>query len=84
MSKIKNEYTPINVSPPGETLLETIEGLGISQAELAKRMELSEKTISEIINGKATITPEMTLQLEEITRVPANFWNNRQNLYRTG
>ena len=80
--KIKNEYTPAEVSPPGETLLETIEALGISQAELAERTGRPKKTINEIINGKAAITPETALQLEHVTRVPANFWNNRERLYR--
>lgn len=79
---IKNQYNPVEVSPPGETLLETIEALGISQAELAERTGRPKKTINEIINGKAAITPETALQLERVTRVPANFWNNRERLYR--
>ena len=33
-----NQYAPDVVSPPGETLEETIEVLGMSQAELAERM----------------------------------------------
>ena len=80
--EIKNQYNPVKVSPPGETLLETIEALGISQAELAERTGRPKKTINEIINGKAAITPETALQLEHVTRVPANFWNNRERLYR--
>lgn len=80
--EIKNEYNPVEVSPPGETLLETIEMLGISQAELAERTGRPKKTINEIINGKAAITPETALQLEHVTRVPAKFWNNRERLYR--
>jgi addiction module HigA family antidote len=78
----RNQYNPVDVSPPGETLLETIEALGISQAELAERTGRPKKTINEIINGKAAITPETALQLERVTRVPANFWNNRERLYR--
>jgi len=31
---IQNEYAPDYVSPPGETLVETIEALGMSQAQL--------------------------------------------------
>jgi len=81
-NKIKNQYTPDVVSPPGETLLETIEELGMSQAELAQRMGRPKKTINEIIWGKAAITPETALQLERVLRVPASFWSNREQQYR--
>ena len=81
-SKIQNQYTPDVVSPPGETLLETIEELGMSQAELAQRMGRPKKTINEIIWGKAAITPETALQLERVLRVPASFWSNREQQYR--
>ena len=35
---IQNQYMPDYVSPPGETLLETIEAIGMSQADLAERI----------------------------------------------
>lgn len=83
MSKeLKNQYNPVEVSPPGETLLETIEALGMSQAEFAERTGRPKKTINEIINGKAAITPETAIQFERVTGVPATFWNNRERLYR--
>ena len=67
---------------PGATLQETIESLGISQAELAKRTGRPLKTINEIINGKAAITAETALQLERVLGVPASFWNNLEQNYR--
>ena len=39
------------VFPPGETLLETLEHLGVSQLDLAKRTDKSPKHINEIIKG---------------------------------
>ena len=48
-NSVQNEYHPDYVSPPGETLLETLETIGMSQAELAKRMGRPVKTINEII-----------------------------------
>ena len=77
-----NEYLPDYVSPPGETLLETIEALGMSQAALAERTGRPKKTINEIINGKSSITPETALQLERVVGVPASFWNKRESNYR--
>ncbi|MEZ4729600.1 MAG: helix-turn-helix domain-containing protein [Caldilineaceae bacterium] len=58
----KNSYVPDMVSYPGETLLETIEAYGMSQAELAERMGRPKKTVNEIIHGKAAITPETALR----------------------
>ena len=79
---MKNQYQPDVVSPPGETLLETIETLGMSEADLAERTSLLRKTIHEIIRGKAALTPETALQLEKALNIPAQFWVNRENSYR--
>lgn len=78
----KNQHRPDYVSPPGETLIETIRALGMSQADLAERTGRSRKTINEIIKGKAPITPKMSLELEKVLGVPASFWNNRERRYR--
>lgn len=82
ISSIQNQYRPDLVSPPGETLLETLEALGMSQAALAERTGKSLKTINEIIKGKAPITPETALQFEHVLGVPAHFWNNRERQYQ--
>jgi len=81
-NKVQNQYIPDLVLPPGETLLEKIEELGMSQAELAQRMGRPKKTINEIIRGKAAITPETALQLERVLGIPAHFWSNYEQLYR--
>lgn len=78
----QNEYYPDSVSAPGETLLETIETIGISQLELAEHMKCSIEWISELIQGKAVITPEVALQLEQILLIPASFWLKREQYYR--
>jgi len=70
------------LSPPGDTLLETIESLAISQTELAKRMNCPLKLVCEIIKGEAPITPEIALQLESVLNVPATFWLERERRYR--
>ena len=80
--KLQNEYQPDYVSSPGETLLETLETIGMSQAELAKRMGRPVKTINEIIQKKAAITAETALQLEQVLHIPASFWLKREQHYR--
>src|SRR5579884_806918 len=79
---VRNEYVPDYVSPPGDTLLETIEDLGMTQAELARRTGRPLKTINEIIQGKTAITPDTALQFERVLGIPAHFWNNREQQYR--
>ncbi len=78
-SATSNQFVPDYAIAPGETLLDTIEALGMSQAELAERTGRSKKTINEIIKGKAPITPETALQLERVLSVPAQFWNDLGN-----
>jgi addiction module HigA family antidote len=81
-SILRNEYHPDYVSSPGETLLETLDTIGMSQAELAKRMGRPVKTINEIIQKKTAITAETALQLEQVLHIPASFWLKREQQYR--
>lgn len=51
-SSPQNEYYLDSVSTPSETLLESLDAIGISQAELARRMGRLVKTINEIVREK--------------------------------
>lgn len=77
-----NSYKPDLVYPAGETLRETLEAIGMSQVELAKRMGRPESTISNIIRGKTPITPRTALQLEMVLSIPAGFWNNLESIHQ--
>ncbi len=77
-----NTYRPDFVTPPGDSLSELIETLGMSQVELAKRMGRPTKTINEIIKGIARVTSETALQLERVLGTPASFWNQREAHYQ--
>ncbi len=79
---LQNEYRPDYVSPPGETLLETLDTIGMSEVELATHMGCPVKTINEIIQRKAPITAETALQLEQVLHIPASFWLKREQHYR--
>ena len=82
-ARAQQQFTPDYAVPPGESLSEIMESLSISQAELAERTDRPKKTINEIIKGKAAITPETALQFERALGVPASFWNNLEQNYRT-
>lgn len=75
-------FQPDYAIPPGETLQETLGGVGMTQAQLAERTGLTTKTINLIVKGKAPVTPETALQLERVLGTPASFWNNRERQYR--
>ena len=81
-AKTRYPHEPDYAVAPGETLAETIEALDIDQRELAVRAELSEKTISQIVNGHAPISAETAIKLERVTGVPASMWNNLEATYR--
>jgi HTH-type transcriptional regulator / antitoxin HigA len=82
-SERNNEFSPDLVFPPGDTLLETIDTLGMSQKGLAVRMGVTEKHVNEIIKGKASLSEETALRLERVLGVPASFWRNLEHSYRT-
>lgn len=77
------DYAPQTASSPGETLKETLEALGIPQADLARRTGLSTKHINQIVQGSAAISPETALLLERVLGVPAHVWNALDAAWQT-
>ena len=69
-------------TPPGDTLQETLDALGMTQVELESRSGINKKTINQIIKGKEPITQKTALALEKVLKVPAHFWLNMDNRYR--
>lgn len=76
------DFEPDFLVVPGETLLETLEELEISQAELARRTGRPLKTINGIVKGNVAITPETAIQFEKVLGVPARFWLNLESDYQ--
>jgi HTH-type transcriptional regulator/antitoxin HigA len=74
----KAGFMPNAVPHPGETVLEYLEFYGWSQRDLARRTGLTPKTISEICNGKAPVTPTTALAFEKAFGRPAHLWLNLQ------
>ena len=77
-----NQYTPDYAIHPGEILEETLEARGITRTAFAERSGLSLKTVSQIIHGKAPVTPETAIHFERVLGVSANIWNNLNAYYR--
>ena len=66
---------------PGETLQEVLEDRNMSQKELAMRTGVSEKHVSKVINGLASISVSFAKKLEYVLGIDASFWVNLQTNY---
>ncbi len=72
---------------PGEVLLEEfLLPLELSQATLAKHMEVDYKVINRIVNGRSSVTPDIAFRLSKVLRTSPEFWLNLQqklDIYET-
>ena len=69
-------------SHPGEILKELyIEPIGLSISRLALTLGVSRKTVSAIVNGRKSITPEMALRLSRALDTSPELWLNLQKTY---
>ncbi|MDP3630098.1 MAG: helix-turn-helix domain-containing protein, partial [Actinomycetota bacterium] len=68
--------------PPGETIREILDDRGITQADFAVRLGKSEKFVSQLVNGKASLTHGTAIELERVLGVPSSFWNAAEAQYR--
>ena len=78
----KIEMAKSFLSPPGDTIQEHIDFIGMSQAELAERMGRPREKINDLIKGREPITTVTAFQLEKVLDIPASFWLNRETTYR--
>jgi len=60
---------------PGEILREdVIKPLGLTVTEAAKRLGVTQKTLSELLNCKASLSPEMAVRISKATRTTPESW----------
>lgn len=71
-----------NPPHPGEILKELcLDPLGLTITEAAKALDVSRKTLSAIVNGRASITPEMAVRLSIAFGTSSESWLNQQVQY---
>src|SRR5260370_736695 len=66
---------------PGEHLAEELKELGVSAAELARKLDVPTNRITGILNGQRAITRDTALRLAHFFGTSAEFWLNLQSLY---
>jgi addiction module HigA family antidote len=75
---IKSGLPPIH---PGEFLAETLQELGISQAQFARAIGVSPMRISHVVNGTRPVTAELALLFGRALEQSPQYWLNLQTTY---
>ncbi|MCE9508259.1 MAG: HigA family addiction module antidote protein [Alphaproteobacteria bacterium] len=75
---MKNNLPPVH---PGNYIREAISEMAFSQAEIAGVLDISPQYLSDIINGRKGLTPEMCFKLPEVMGSTPEFWADLQKTY---
>ncbi len=75
------QFTPKVVFHPAETLREKMVEMGMDIKEFALRTGIPEKTFIAVLNEENQLTPEMAVLFENVTKIPAGFWIEKQAKY---
>jgi antitoxin HigA-1 len=67
--------------PGGTVLHDCIEPLGLTITEAAQKLGVSRFTLSELVNGKRGISPEMAVRLSKAFGASAESWLAQQAQY---
>jgi len=71
-----------NPPHPGEVIRELcLEPMGLSVTRAAEALGVSRKTLSAILNGRASISPEMAVRLSLAFGTSSESWLNQQLQY---
>ena len=66
---------------PGEHLAEELNELGLSAAAFARQISVPTNRVTQILNGRRSITGDTALRLAHFFGTSAGFWLNLQSLY---
>ena len=80
MSCIK-KYKDITAFHPGYYVEEAIQDMNISQNDFAKRLGVSERTLSLFIDGQIDVSYNLARRLSMVLGTSIKFWFNLQRIY---
>jgi addiction module HigA family antidote len=66
---------------PGEHLAEELREMDMSAAELSRQLKVPTNRVTQILNGRRSITGDTALRLAHFFGTSAEFWLNLQSLY---
>ena len=67
---------------PGDFIQEWLDENDVNAAELARRLDVTPKHVSELLSGKAPLSAALSIALERVTGTPAKLWNRTEAIYR--
>jgi len=73
-----NKMRPIH---PGEILKDELAELGLSANKFAEKLSVPTNRVTEILNGRRSITADTALRLSAFFGTSAEFWLKLQNAY---
>lgn len=79
MSKV--EYKDIIAFHPGYYVKDIIEDLEMSQCEFAKRLEITDKTLSKLLSGEAPLSKEIAKKMSQMLGTSVEVWLELQKKY---
>ena len=77
----KIEYNDLFAFHPGYYISEIIDDMEITQAEFAKRMGTTEKTLSKLVNGHINLSNDLAKNLSTMLGSSVGVWLNLQQKY---
>ena len=78
---IKVEYKDIIAFHPGYYVKDVIDDLEMSQCEFAKRLEISDKTLSKLLSGEASLSKEIAKKMSQMLGTSVEVWLELQKKY---
>jgi addiction module HigA family antidote len=79
--EVRGKPMPRPAIHPGEILADEVNELNITPTELSRQISVPRNRISQIIQGKRSITGDTALRLGHWFQTSAQFWLNLQSAY---
>lgn len=76
-----NRIVPFMVVPPIESVKDEMNARGMTQKELASRLEIKPSNLNRMFREKSAITVPFATKLESAFGIPADFWLKMQASY---
>lgn len=76
------DFRPNWISPPGDTINDLLREQGIALGEFADKMGQPLERVTDLVEGRATITIGIARQLQKVLGASVEFWMSRNFQYR--
>ena len=76
-------YENISAFHPGYYIKDLIEELEMTQEEFAKRLDITAKNLSDLVNGKAPLSKNIAIKLSTMIGTSVDVWVNLQKTYES-